>query len=421
MAEVIDGATNSEVCDDGVNQSSTSPNSTARKAQEAPSSSDPPNSAESNTTAQPIAQVPLPSAPKKKIEVSSGHGPARLGGGSGHRRRSAIPGPTGPKLSWKSDPVASYCDWRIEVEHQYTQQNEVHPDIQSPPKVDIYNLHRNIVGFGVRKSNFLVRAFNRQVEDRNYVQGANVTRISIPANQAEAFPFVLDFMYYTKEVKQTLTAERACCVFKIAELLDIPPLRVAMEEFYQQTLSLKNMADFVGAATKAESERLLFVARAKIGSLIIEKPQLAGLVKPTFMVGILQVNSQQVKELQLQNPDSYPVERIMSQSKIWSKAAYICASHNQSVMTKEIFDAMTSEECLPAIDVSVSFPILMLDAKFDPNNKEYKNLQKRCVTSILDDWDGLRKSFDADTDISLELQKLPSHVLTDILMKSMKR
>lgn len=341
----------------------------------------------------------------------------KLGGGSSHGRRKALGGPSsiaGPRISWKSDPKSSYCDWRIEVQHMTKKGDPLQA-------VDVYNIHRNVVGFGPRKSNFMVQEFNRQIDECNYGSGSNITKLSLPFWQAEAFPMVLDFMYYTKEVKQTLTAERACSVIKIAEQLGIPPLEDAIENFYQKTISLKNMTEFMAAATNAKADRLLFAARAKIGSLILEKPELAGLLLPKFMIDILQVNRQQVREIQAKTPERYPEELKLSHSRIWSKAAYVCASHNAKVMTKEIFDAMTHEDCLPAIDASVAFKFLMMDANFDPDNTEYKNLQKRCVQGITDNWEGFQKGYASPAEVSKEIHKLPSPVLADILMKSMSR
>lgn len=195
----------------------------------------------------------------------------------------------------------------------------------------------------------------------------------------------------------------------------------AIENFYQKTLSLKNMTEFMAAATKAKADRLLFASRAKIGSLILEKPELAGLLLPKFMVDILQINKEQVREIQSKTPERYPEELKLSHSRIWSKAAFVCASHNVKVMTKEVFDAMTHEDCLPAIDVSVAFKLIMMDAKFDPINTEYNNLQRRCVKSIMDNWEGLQKSFSSPDELTKEIHKLPSPVLADILMNSMNQ
>ncbi len=287
--------------------------------------------------------------------------------------------------------------------------------------MDSYNIHRNVVGFGPRKSNFMVKEFHRQIDDCNYGSGSNITKLNLPFWQAEAFPMVLDFMYYTKEVKQTLTAERACSVFKIAEILNIPPLEDAIENFYRKTLSLKNMSEFMAAATKAKADRLLFASRAKIGSLILEKPELAGLLLPRFMIDILEVNKEQVREIQSKTPERYPEDLKLSHSRMWSKAAFVCASHNSKVMAKDIFDAMTNEDCLPAIDSSVAFKFIMMDAKFDPDNTEYKNLQKRCVKSIKENWEGFQKSFSSPEEVTREIHKLPSPVLADILMNSMNQ
>lgn len=337
----------------------------------------------------------------------------KLGNGSNHSRRTSVGAPTGPRISWKSDPKASFCDWRIEVHHLTKKGDSV--------AMDIYNIHRNVVGYGPRKSNFMMKEFFRQIEDRNYGSGANITKIELPFWQAEAFPMVLDFMYDTKEVRQTLTAERACSVFKIAELMEIPPLEDAIENFYRKTLSLKNMTEFMVAATKAKADRLLFASRSKIGSLILEKPELAGLLLPKFMIDILEVNREQVQEIQYKTPERYPDELKLAHSRMWSRAAFVCASHNTKYMTKQIFDAMMHEDRLPAIDVTVAFKLLLLDAKFDPDSMDYKNLHERCVTSITADLEGFRNGFSSPEEMSREIDKLPSPVLADILVKSINQ
>jgi len=327
-----------------------------------------------------------------------------------HSRRTSLAVPTGPRISWKSDPRESFCDWRIEVHHLNKKGEAV--------AMDIYNIHRNVVGFGPRKSNFMVQEFVRQIEDRNYGSGANITKLELPFWQAEAFPMVLDFLYDTKEVRQTLTAERACSVFQIAETLDIPPLETAIENFYSKTLSIKNMTDFMAAASNAKADRLLFASRAKIGSLIFEKPELAGLLLPQFMIDILRVHREQVQEIQSKTPEGYPEHLKISHSRLWSKAAFVCASHNMKSITKEIFKAMTQEDCLPAVDASVAFKFLMLDVQLNPDNDDYTSFQKRCVQSITDNWEKFSLGYSSPEELSKEIRQLPLPVLEDILTKS---
>jgi hypothetical protein len=339
-------------------------------------------------------------------------------GRSNHRRKSphqnGNTGRGGPTLSWKSDPEASFSDWRVEIYYN---------DYCEP---DVYNLHRNIVGYGPRKSSFLTREFIQSKETISHDNDANendakATRLDLTEAQAQVFPMILDFMYYTKEVKQSLTAERACAVYKLSEKLELPALQNSIAEFYRKNLSVNNMGEFLNAASKANIDRLLLASRAKIGTLIIEKPKLASHVPPKFLAEILEVSQKQLEELRSKEPEKYPQELELSQSKHWSKVAYVCASHNESIMTTELFEQLTSAESLPAIDVSVALKFLALDAKFHQETSEYTSLQQRCFKSITNDWEAFQKGYSSPESMMHSLKGLPSQILADILVKSMNR
>jgi hypothetical protein len=338
---------------------------------------------------------------------------------SGHRRTNGnshgrLAG--GPRITWKADPEESFSDWRIEVYYD-----------QMGGERDVYHIHRNICGFGPRKSDYLLQDFRSLSRDVVYDSEACVTRLDLPAARAHVFPMVLDFMYYSQESKQTLTAERACHVFKLAELLSIPGLQKAIADFYMKNLSLKNMGEFLTAANQNKADGLLVVSKAKIGQMITEKPELSGLVPPKFLADILLISRKQLDEAREKEPEKYSEELVKSQSRYWSKAACICAAHNEGILTRKLFDALTSEESLPFIDSSVAPKLLSLDAKFNPqggkgkNSGKFTSLQRRCVDSISEDFRAFQRGFSSPEAVSETLTEVPSHVLAAILVKSMNR
>jgi hypothetical protein len=250
--------------------------------------------------------------------------------------------------------------------------------------------------------------------------GACVTQVNVTAPHAKVLPLVLDFMYYSKEAKQTLTAERACNVFKVAELMEIPMLQKAIADFYTKNLTLRNMGEFMMAASKSKADRLLAVSKAKIGQMITEKPELSGLVPPKFLVDILLISHKQLEDARAKEPDKYTEDLVKSQSRYWSKAACICASHNESILTRKLFDELTSEECLPHIDRSVAPKLLMIHARLNTGeNGNLSSLERRCIESIADDWQSFQKGFSSPEAVSNTMKDLPSHVLAEILVKSM--
>jgi hypothetical protein len=323
------------------------------------------------------------------------------------RKATSVKPPS--KLSWKSDPLASFSDWSIEIICQETS------------AVGMYHLHRNILGFGPRRSDYFSRLFLEGLNEFDYDGIGNFSVLELEKGKADVFPMVLDFMYYTKEVKQTLTAERACAVYSLAEFLEVPALQRAVTEFYRKNLSLNNMTDFLGCATKYKAEELLMVAKAKIGTLITERPELAGLVPPMFLADILHTSKDHMDDLHAKEPTKYTKEWQQAQSRYWSRAAFICAIHNESEISKEVFEKLTDEKALPAVDLSVALKLLAMDAKLNKGTTDFNSLQRRCVDSIVDHWETFQRGFSSVDAVSKALKGLPSHVLADILVKSMTR
>lgn len=349
------------------------------------------------------------------------------------------------RVSWKSDSKASFSDWTIKISYRDAVYNQ--------HQLDEYHIHKNVTGFGYRKSEYLLREFQKQelrnvIEDNssssnnsssnnNNNEVAATTTIKLPTEiQARAFPMVLDFLYYTKEIKQKLTAEMSCNIFKLSELLEIPALSKAIGEFYMKNLTLKNLGDFLTAATKARADKLLTICKAKIGQMITENPKLSGFVPPKFMADILLISRKQLDEARLKEPEKYTEDLVVSQSRYWSKAACICAAQNETVLTPKLFERLTSSESLPYIDASATPKLLSIEAilignsttlhtsnntKTGVNAQQLTSLQERCVESISNDFDTFQKCFDSSQAVSESLKNLPSNVLTEILLKSLNR
>jgi hypothetical protein len=114
-------------------------------------------------------------------------------------------------ISWMSSPADSFSDWRVEIQQKET------------VKVDVYNLHRNVLGYGARKSEYFAKQFqeDRVVNGYYAMKSPKVTQLDLPEAWANLFPLVLDFLYYNRDKQSKLTAERACALFKWAEFLEV--------------------------------------------------------------------------------------------------------------------------------------------------------------------------------------------------------
>jgi hypothetical protein len=113
-------------------------------------------------------------------------------------------------ISWRSNPFETFSDWKVEIKHKET------------GKVDVYNLHRNVLGYGFRKSEFFAQQFlEHKVDGYCSKKSPQITRLDLPKSWANLFPMVLDFIYCNKENNLKVTAERACALFKWAEFLKV--------------------------------------------------------------------------------------------------------------------------------------------------------------------------------------------------------
>jgi hypothetical protein len=274
----------------------------------------------------------------------------------------------------------------------------------------------------------LINSDKRNGSNNGKKKDTIITRLKLPTeSQARSVPMVLDFMYYTNETKQRMSADRSCNVFKVAEGLEVQALQKAIGEFYMKNLSLKNLGEFLTAATKVKADKLLTICKAKIGQMITYKPELSAMVPPMFMAEILSISSRQLTQARAKEPKKYTDELIVSQSRYWSKAACICAAKNVSIMTKKIFQKLTSEDSLPYIDVSATPRLLSMESKFlerdssGRKSNQLTSLQRRCVESIASDFDAFQQCFDSHQEIAESLKDLPSNILSEILMKLLTR
>ncbi|KAL3943768.1 MAG: hypothetical protein SGBAC_002140 [Bacillariaceae sp.] len=308
------------------------------------------------------------------------------------------------RICWNSDPSSSFSDWRVEVLVRETQQRQ------------LFHLHRNIIGFGPRKSVFFKEAFAQQQDGEN-----NTTKLILPESQATVFPMVLDYIYYTREARQALTASRACAMYNIAERLEIISLEKAIMEFYRKNTSLENVDEFFKCAKEADALNLIAVSKAKVGTMILQKPELGKLVPPVFLIEIIEIYREEFEDVRNKNPRRSLSNADLVQSKRLSMAAYLCVSQCKHTMNEKLWDQLTNEISLPAIDVAVALPFLTLSAKFGRGSSGYTTLQRRCVTSITENWSKFQKQFSSSEKVSNALKKLPSHVLADIVVRTTRR
>jgi hypothetical protein len=172
------------------------------------------------------------------------------------------------------------------------------------------------------------------------------------------------------------------------------------------------------SAVKMKAGPLVVASKTKIGELVTAQPQHASRLSPQFLATILEVNQMNLMAtVQTKDPQDRP-QAFKQASHLWSKAVYSCISKNKIETSRQLFEELTSEKVLPAIDPSIALKFLYVDMESHTNSDEYSNFQKRCVHSIIEDWERFQLGFSSLEKMMAALQRLPSEVLTEILMVS---
>ena len=315
-----------------------------------------------------------------------------------------------PLLSWRSDPSESFSDWKVIVRHQGTRQ------------VDEYHVHRNIIGYGPRKSGFFAQEFlefDQSVKQAHYQQQHQRNRpepasqLTLPSGLADVVSFTLDYLYLTEgDTQPTLTAEKACRVYKLAERLEMPTLQTTVAEFYRQHIKASNMGMFLRVATLHDASKLTFIAKAQIGSLVTEDPTCARLLKPTFLGQLADILAQHRATIRLsvisKNKTLSNFEKIERlHSKRWSRAIVYCSQAAGNVFDPDLLEKLTSDDALPVVDGTASLGLLRLyETVTGGRGRLRDSLDRRCALGLMEDWILVERQFASRKLLLTELHTL---------------
>jgi hypothetical protein len=191
----------------------------------------------------------------------------------------------------------------------------------------------------------------------------------------------------------------------------------AVAGFYAKNISPKNFDRFMSLAVQMKAGRLVMAAKSKIGSLVTAQPQLSWRVAQEFYSSVPEVNQNElIAKARFKDPSIKP-QAFQRASFRWSKAIYTYVKKNKHDMKLRHFEELTTETALPVIDPSVALQLFNCDVEFRGDSK-YSSFQKRCVYSILQNWETFRGRYASQAKLNAALQKLPSDVLAEILILS---
>ena len=293
-------------------------------------------------------------------------------------------------LSWRLDEADSLSDWTITVtrahrEHASTTTGEGQGRAKaplSPAAARQYHVHKNILAVGRKRSEYFVGLFRSQDQLAELIDATSY--IELEGSAADAFPVMLDYLYYTDpdDVKfgaTNITVENVVALrhlaqyFRIRELFD-----VATDRLHSDLLSGdlgRNSLTFILEATIYGDERL---ANAAIDVCAEKLGNIAG------------------KDFQKLPPNLFV--KILSSAKLSDKqsihlswiVAHYCEAHSdEDEIDEDLFVIMTDETIMPEVDEKAALLLLkfltglILSPK---NNAAMKNLKARCMGMISSTW-----------------------------------
>ena len=272
-------------------------------------------------------------------------------------------------LSWKLDPEESLSDWTLIV-RRYTESKT-------------YHVHKACLAVGPGKSEYFASLFRLQMKENT----SNTSDIALEDSAADAVPLMLDFLYTQK--LGIITAEEAVPLRYLAEYFGIKRLRQQVRSFIKQDISMANVHHYYQSAKEFHDEKLLSLVKQKciegIYSMDPTSPFLSS-VDPQFLYDII----------------SSP--NVVSYFRQSGRASKLVAAHcrmNTNEITKELFDKMTDEKCIPVIDDSCTLSLLTLAVERLPpttamspstgttgksNRTPRALLQDRCIKLLAEQW-----------------------------------
>jgi hypothetical protein len=243
--------------------------------------------------------------------------------------------------------------------------------------------------------------------------GDRTSELKLPADIAQVFDKLLDFLYCTDQKKEEdflFNVKNGLALYKVAEHFKIKALQSMLTNFYRDKMtpfhvleendrSEKSIKVKGNVASEIESfaktmHTLEFVDEAKL--------------EPSYLLKTLKKR----KEMNL-NTTKQDSENI-------SCLIALCTKHHRDKMTRKVFYKLTQESYIPQIDQEAALQLLTVETEegYWTDTDNFSTVQARCIQSLLSDWKGLRQKFESDAAFWKTLRELSPNVLGILLMQS---
>ena len=337
------------------------------------------------------------------------------------------------RLTWRSNPVASFSDFVIQVElvdgtddtddekkkkkekedndddmgektersakrrrkEEKKQQKSTRNQARRDPHTHTYHVHKCIVAFGRRKMNLLTEVLRLQDEedeealnDSNSSSSNSKKYIQLPVTAAKLFPRILDYIYHPEEPLAGLTTDSVGAIACIAKKLDMKHLCLEVESFWKQDLSKHTAAVYYQQALEFQNKGMQEDVLEWCRPLIVENPSaLDALVKDPnsshLWLDLLRVGPP--NSTSTTSDDKDQDERVQKESFSLAMSILI-AEHCQhcekeSKMDGDMFQTLTDPKYLTHLDFDAAKILSDLEDRMLAGTDENSNANTTTTTS----------------------------------------
>jgi hypothetical protein len=293
------------------------------------------------------------------------------------------------------DPEQSLSDWTVILTNKLN--GEVKP----------YYLHKNILAVGPRKCDYFVGVFRKT---KTQEIASNKTEMAMEGPAFDCFPHFLDFVYSTGALE--LTTETATSMRHLAKCFGLKIMFKQATEFLLKDIALSNIITYYKHSVILVDEKITAMVARHLSRNIMKFEPTGELIKtmdPKFFVSVLTAEEIDSKTQQ------YHVSLLVAEyCKI-----------NKETMDAAVFLKLIDEKLLPVVDHSVALLMLEMEADIVVSTtsvlkfSNITSLQKRCIKDLSYHW----KEFSEveREQVSRVCRKLPSGVVTELLMRSLSQ
>uniref|UniRef100_A0A6U9XWS4 BTB domain-containing protein n=1 Tax=Pseudo-nitzschia australis TaxID=44445 RepID=A0A6U9XWS4_9STRA len=166
-------------------------------------------------------------------------------------------------LSWRNDPSYNFSDWKLQVIIQENPAGTNNGDGDNDNDSDnsstqsfhekTYNVHRNILAIGERRSGYFANLLHYGIDDGN-----QCSRIELASRAAACFPDLLDYMYSSKAF--AITTKNAIALFFLSQAFQVVSLEAKTKTFIDKDIQLFNLGCYLSDALYFSEEKIALKA-----------------------------------------------------------------------------------------------------------------------------------------------------------------